>query len=160
MIDQFELNDVICEGIKKDCHCECVKTNSTARLPAYDFVSFTVLNFGTSGGTSAVYASEDNTKETRSKEGRLTYSFTTHSDKDNASLLLAVAIHDWFEESGRQYLKDRGIVVKSVGMVTNRDNILTVGYEYRNGFDVVLTVVNNIETSIDIVNKAPIERGK
>lgn len=49
---------------------------------------------------------------------------------------------DWLEEVGREYLNDRGIVVQSVGAVTSRDTLLTIDYEYRKGFDAVLSIMN------------------
>ena len=52
------------------------------------------------------------------------------------------------------YLRNNGVVAQSVTSVTNRDNILTVEYEYKNGFDVVFYLydeTNNVISKDDIV---------
>ena len=43
------------------------------------------------------------------------------------------------------YLNDHGIVVQNVGAITNRDTLLTIEYEYRKGFDAVLSIMNVVE---------------
>lgn len=66
-------------------------------------------------------------------------------EKDNEAQRLALLAKDWLEESGRLELNDAGIVVRSVGDISNRDSLLTVGYEYRKGFDVVFSMMNVIQ---------------
>ena len=46
-------------------------------------------------------------------------------------------------------MKDNGVTVQSVTNVTNRDNILTVEYEYKNGFDVVFYLFDETENNIN-----------
>ena len=44
-------------------------------------------------------------------------------------------------------LADLGVIVGDVGSITARDNILTVEYEYRKGFDVTIN-------ALDIINQS------
>ena len=46
-------------------------------------------------------------------------------------------------------MKDNGVIVQSVTNITNRDNILTVEYEYKNGFDVVFYLFDETENNIE-----------
>lgn len=55
---------------------------------------------------------------------------------------LCLKARDWFEHIGLDYLKENQIIVQSVSGVSSRDNLITVEYEYRSGFDVVLWLLN------------------
>lgn len=138
------------EGLKAVTGCEIVKSSlAGAPVPPYPYISFTILNTDTGKGTY----SEDGMKYIPMKQ---TWSFTVQGDEDDSALCVAMDAKDWLEETGRKYLNDNGIVVQSVGAITNRDSLLTVEYEYRKGFDAVLSVMNVIrgqeEETIDSVN--------
>jgi hypothetical protein len=45
-------------------------------------------------------------------------------------------------------MADRGITVQSVTDVTNRDNLLTVEYQRKNGFDVVFYVYDEVDSPV------------
>lgn len=138
MIDQKKINNLICALIKEETGVEVVKSNSTANKPAYPYISFTLTNIGVKKGTY-------------SKDGVLykplveTISYTVQSDDDNEALNIAMQLHDFFEQDHNLGLNDNGIVVQEVGGISNRDNMLTIEYEYRKGFDVVLSLVNVLE---------------
>ena len=88
-----------------------------------------------------------------------TWSFTVQGDRDNEAQMVAMKAKDWLEESGRLYLNDNGIVVQSVGAITSRDTLLTIGYEYRKGFDAVLSIMNAVEDQdIETIDQAEIKK--
>ena len=66
-------------------------------------------------------------------------------NKDNDAQRIPLLAKDWLEEAGRIDLNDGGVVVQSVGDISNRDTLLTVGYEFRKGFDVVFSLMNEIQ---------------
>jgi hypothetical protein len=70
------------------------------------------------------------------------------SDDNEESVTLAIKARDWLEHTGRIWLKDHGITVQSITDITNRDNVLTAGYEYKNGFDVVFYVYDEVENPV------------
>lgn len=148
LIDQENINIIIAEGLSGATGCEVVKSNlANARIPPYPYISFTVLNTDTKKGTYSVSGGQ------RYMPFAQTWSLTAQGDDDNKTQLAAMKAKDWLEEAGRLYLNDRGIVVQSVGAITNRDTLLTIEYEYRKGFDVVLSIMNvvggGIEETID-----------
>ena len=56
-------------------------------------------------------------------------------------------------------LNDHGVVVESVGAITNRDTLLTVSYEYRKGFDVVLSLINAIQVrETEVIDQVDFEK--
>lgn len=123
--------------------CKLVLANSNTPIPEYPYVSYTPLqaviqNNGTYG------IREDGT---RIKQYDSTFSFTVQSDDEDESVFLAVMAMRWFSVVGVVFLGDNGIAVKNVGSVTNRDNLISVEYEYRNGFDVTLTLLDVIDAS-------------
>lgn len=137
MIDQERINVVITEGLKAVTGCEVVKSNlANAPIPGYPYISFTITNTDTKKGAYAVSG------DSRSIPLTQTWSFTVQSDQDNEAQIKAMEARDWLEDTGRLYLADRGIIVQSVGAITNRDTLLTVQYEYRKGFDAVLSLVS------------------
>lgn len=142
MIDYDKMREAVVSGLKKYVNLPVVRLNQAKEPPAYDYLGYTITTLaGENKGTYGKY--EDGTER---KPVSQIWSISAFSDKDTNSVLLAMKAREWFDNVGTTYLNDNGVIVQSVGSVTNRDNILTVGYEYRKGFDVVFTaedVVNN-----------------
>lgn len=150
MIEQKQINHSIIAGLKSICGCEVIRANQTNPLPRYPFISYNIVTIKTKAGTYSEY--EDGEKE---KELLQTWSLTIHSDDDAEALKIAMLAHDWLEEIGNGYLNDYGIVVRNIGEISNRDNLITIEYEYRKGFDTTFAVINEItEKTNEIIEKA------
>ena len=120
--------------------CKVILANQTAPIPKYPYVSYTVTQPRMEkGGT---YGVESNGN--RSKQFDMSMSFTVQSDEEDESVFIAMKAARWIEEIGVVYLDDNGIAVKRVGSITNRDNLLSTMYEYRNGFDATFTLLERI----------------
>lgn len=122
--------------------CTAVPANTTKNMPAYPYISFTMINADTKKGTYSVY------EDVKAIPEKLKYSFTAQSDDDTEALIVAMKVKDFFEEAKRQELADNDIIVADVGAITPRDNMLTIEYEYRKGLDVTLSLVNIISDTI------------
>lgn len=133
-----EYNTLICNGIKAAFGCQVVKSSTAEHIPPYPYVSFTVTGIRTRQRTYADDA------ERMYVPAEVTYSWTVQSNDDNEAMELAHRLHDWFEETGRMYLKDNGMVFTGVGGITERDNMITIEYEHRKGFDCVLRLMNYV----------------
>lgn len=139
MIEQKAINVMITEGLKEITGREIVKANlAGAPIPSYPYISFTILNSDTRKGTYSVDTSG------RYIPVKQNWSFTVQGKDDDEAFRIALLAKDWLEESGRRQLCDHDIIVESVGAITNRDTLLTIDYEYRKGFDVVLSLMNMI----------------
>lgn len=141
MIDYENLRIKVAKGLKKYLGCPVVKTNQNAEMPKYPFVSYTITtpmteNKGTYGEYDDGYAR---------KPVKCIWSITAQSDNSSESVKLANKAREWLDYVGTVYLNDNGVIVESVGSVTNRDNVLTVGYEYKNGCDAVFWLYDVIE---------------
>lgn len=152
MIDQRKINRAVADGLKELTGCEVVKSNRTGRIPSYPYISFTITSADTDKGT---YSVADGVKYIPLKE---VWSITVQGKDDNEVMHLALLAKDWFEEQGRLYLKDNGIIPLTTTAVSDRDNFLTIEYEYRKGFDVQLSFTNIIveadgDDGTDVIEK-------
>lgn len=131
--------------------CVCVPSNTTKQMPAYPYISFTVINTAQKKGTYS------KTEDVLYKPVLQKWSFTVQSDDDAEAQEKALLISDFFEEVGRLYLADHNIVVADVGAITPRDNLLTIEYEYRKGLDVTLRLNNVInDTTAEVIETVTI----
>lgn len=153
MIEQKNINLVITEGLKAVTGCEVVKSNlAGVPIPPYPYISFSILSTETRRGT---YSG----KGVRYMPLTQTWSFTVQGDDDDEAMEKAMEARDWLEEAGRLQLGDHGIIVQRVDAVQNRDTLLTVNYEYRKGFDAVLSLMNLVqEPEEETIEKANIEK--
>lgn len=140
MINYRQIETIIVEGLKAHLGCEVIMANQNSPAPDYPYVSYTVMtpkvaNNGTYGEW------EDGVKR---KEVQQIWSFTVQAKTDTESKVLALSANEYFSEVGNLYLSDNGIVAQLVGAITCRDNLISIGYEYRNGFDVTFALADEI----------------
>ena len=145
MIDYENMRTTVAKGLKNYLGCPVVRSNQNAEPPPYDYVSYTITtlmseNKGTYGEFSDGKAR---------KWVNCVWSFSAFSDDSSKSVMLANKAREWLDYVGIVYLSDNNIVVQSVGSVTNRDNVLTTEYEYRNGFDVVFALFDTIDSGME-----------
>ena len=143
MIDLRQNEIIIVEGLQKELDCPVIRANQTAPIPPYPYVSYTLMTpVSANNGTWGKY--EDGKDR---KPFTQTWSFTIQSNDSTESQMLALKAYDWFDHVGTVPLNDNHIIVQSISNITNRDNLLTVEYEYRNGFDVVFWWLSEVENT-------------
>lgn len=143
MIPQARIQQEMLSRLEAYTGCKCVPANTAKQMPAYPYISFTVINTDQRKGTYS--AVEMDGKTVLYMPTRQTLSFTAQSDDDAQAMEKAMLISDFFTEAKRLVLEDNDIIVADVGAITPRDNMLTIEYEYRKGLDVVLQL-NNVIT--------------
>lgn len=145
MIDARNNEIVIVDGLKsylstKAKTCAVIRANQTGRIPRYPYVAYTIT-------TPAEYRSgtfSEDADGTRYKSILQTWSFTVQSDDADECTNIVLKAYDWFQLSGLAYLNDKNIVVRRIGNINNRDNLITIEYEYRNGFDVTFGLLQTV----------------
>lgn len=145
MIDFAKVQHDIVSGLQAyltsiNVNCPVILANQTAELPDYPYVSFTRINMIIPDNLH--YSVDDD--GTKYNDIQQVWSFTTHSENDAESIRIAGMLYDWFSEIGNVYHSDNGIIVSTIGNVNNRDNLLTIEYEYRYGLDVTFNLQNLI----------------
>lgn len=144
MIQMKPMEKIVLDGIKAHLKnyefrpCQVIRQNQNSPAPSYPYVSYTVLtpNAADQKGWSTVEGGR------HFKPVRQIWSITVQSDRCQESQEIAAALSEWFSFSGNLYLSDHGIVPEKVTSITSRDTLLTVDYEYRNGFDVTFGMIN------------------
>ena len=140
MINLREKEIIITENLKKYLGCEVIRTNQIAPTPKYPYVSYTIITpMVANNGTWSEFDDGIHRKEIQQ-----IWSFTVQSQDDMESKTLAFKAYDYLDHDGVVVLNDNGIVVQRIENITNRDNLLTIDYEYRNGFDVKFAFMNEI----------------
>ena len=141
MIPYENMRTIVCRGLKEYLDCPIVRANQDETPPKYPYVTYTVTRLlSENNGTYGVY--EDGTER---KPYTQTWSISALSDDNSESVALAIKAREWLDRVGNLYLADNDVIVQSVGGITNRDNYLTAGYEYRNGFDCVFWLFDTLE---------------
>lgn len=151
MIKHGEIQTYITEALKAYLGCEVVLANQTAPIPSYPYVSFTVITSMTANNGTYGEFVEGNTL-VKAKEIQQIWSFTVQSDDSTESAVIANKAYDFFDCVGTIQLNENGIVVQRIENITNRDNLLTIEYEYRNGFDVTFSFMNEIASEIEEID--------
>lgn len=117
--------------------CPVIVANQHSPAPSYPYTSYTITTVKSAHkGTHSV--GEDGT---RYKQLVQTWSFTVQSDKETEAVAISLHAHDWFDLVGNVYMSDNGIVAQHVGSISGRDNMLSIQYEHRKGFDVDFLLV-------------------
>lgn len=159
MIQQAQIQQTMLSMLENYTGCTCVPSNTTKQMPAYPYISFSVINTEQKKGTySAIEDVKGNTilyMPTLQK-----WSFTVQSDKDVEALNIAMLVLDFFTGVKTQALADNDIIVADVGAITPRDNMLTIEYEYRKGLDVTLRLNNVIAGTEETIETATLTSDK
>ncbi len=138
MVGNKNIRTVVVTGLKEYLGIPVIRANQNAEPPKYPYLSYTVtITESANNGTWGEY--DDGIDRIPVTQ---TWSITVQSDKDLECVELASKAREYLTHYGRTYLNDNNVVVAKTTNITNRDNILTIEYEYRNGFDVVFNMMN------------------
>ena len=145
MIDFEKLRLIVAKGLKDYCACDVIRSNQNEDPEVDTYLSYTIINVMRENvGTYGAY--EDGIDR---KAFTQTWSISSISPDNSTSIFNACKAREWLDHVGTIYLNDNGVVVQSVGSVTNRDNFLSVEYEYKNGFDVVFWLMDETEETAE-----------
>ena len=145
MIDYERHRNAVAAGLSNYLKIPVAQSNRNDSLPDYPFISFTITTLmSQNNGTYSVY--DDGTEV---KGVTQTWSISALSDNNDESVMYANKAREWLDNIGTTYLDDNDVIVKSIGGITNRDNVITAEYEYKNGFDVVFQMYDTLQTDPD-----------
>lgn len=147
MIDYENIRKVVCKGLKDYIQRPVIRQNQVAEIPEYPYVSYTITTLASENkGTYGQYDGG-----IQAKPLTQIWSITAQSDNDIECMSLISKCREWLDNVGTIYLNDNNVVVRWVGNITNRDNILTTDYEYRKGFDVTFAIADVVESKIETI---------
>lgn len=157
MVNLQSIRDKITGLIKKHLNIEAFRVNQNAPPPAYPYIGYTITTLmKTNNGTYSEYVENDD--RVYCKEFQQIWSFTVYAADDMQSKEIAIALYDYLDNIGSVELSDNNIVIQLIGDITNRDTLLTIDYEYRNGFDVTFAFMNEIrrDKTVGVIDTANI----
>lgn len=145
MIDNNNLRLTVCKGLNEYLGIPIIRSGQNAEPPDYPYLSYTVTTLESANdGTWGEYKDGiDRIPVTQ------VWSITVQSDKEAESIELACKAREYLDNVGTQYLNDRDVIVQRVTNITNRDNLITIDYEYRNGFDAVFYMFDEVQRPIE-----------
>lgn len=154
MINQRHIETTIVNELQNYLNCPVILANQHSPAPRYPYVSFTVTslkneNHGTYGTLS---------DGKFFKPVRQTWSLTVQSDDDNQCSELALKAFDWFSLVGVTYLADNEIHIERLEDIANRDNLITIQYEYRRGFDVRFVITDVIDHEYETIESVKLDK--
>lgn len=145
MIQFEEMREIVSKGLREYLGIQIIRSNQTADAPAYPYGTYNATTIaGKNNGTWQQHEDGIDRLLVRS-----IWSFSFLSADYDESVALAIRALEWFQRTGRAWLSEHGITVQSTTDINNRDNILTVKYERKNGFDVVFYVYNEVKNLTD-----------
>lgn len=141
MIDNDLLRDTVPEGLSTYLGIPVILSNQNKKPPNYPYLTYTVTTLA--GENNGTYGEWDDGIDRLSV--LQTWSISSLAETEVESIMYANKAREWLVHVGRQYLNDRGVIVQRATAIGNRDNVLTVEYERKNGFDVVFCVDDEVE---------------
>lgn len=144
MIDTYNLQEKVVSGLENYLSCTVEMSNQAEDIPKYPFVSYTITALANEN--NGTYGEYDDGKVR--KPHIQTWSITVYSDDYDESFQLANKARTWLDYAGRSYLNLHNIIVQSVGQISDRTNVLTVGYQYAYGFDCFFWLFDEVENTI------------
>lgn len=145
MVVNEGLRKTVVSGLSEHLGVPVIRSSQNAPPPDYPYVSYTVTTLeSANNGTWGEY--EDGTDRIPVTQ---TWSITVQSDNDMESVTLASKAREFLCHTGTCYLNDNNVIVQSITNITNRDSLISIEYEYRNGFDAVFWMMNEEENPIE-----------
>lgn len=108
---------------------------------------------GTGQPEQTIIQTETDVKLRQVNEYRTIISFTAYSMDEDESLDLAKKIYDWFAFDGYDVLDAIGVVIVEQTDITGRDAFIVENYERRNGFDVIIRIMDEKEKNVNWFDK-------
>ncbi len=143
MLDNENIRKIIVQGLSNYLQVPVIRANQNAPPPDFPYLTYSVITLkNESKGTWGKYP--DGSARMPCFQ---TWSFTAVSDKDAESICTAEKAREWLEYTGRQYLKQNNVTLHKAASINNRDSVISIDYEYKNGFDAVFAFLDKAEKS-------------
>lgn len=143
MIPFDAMREAIAAGLSEYIGVPVIRGNQSAPAPPYPYATYNLTT--PAGANRGTWQQHEDGVDRQMVES--IWSFSTLSTDWGESVNLAVKAREWITHTGRTYLSEHGIAVRNATEINNRDNILTVEYERKNGFDVVFYVFDEAENT-------------
>lgn len=130
------------------------------KKPKYPFITYKFINKYINEPGREILNNELITKNDKdywqynySKHYNTILSITAFSDNEIEANDKIELIHDYFSFLGIIDLRLKGIVIKDVGEITERDTLIVDDFERRFGFDVEFRLVKKLQKQLELIEE-------
>jgi len=145
--------------IKKDVGIQIIKGNIEAPQPPLPYGMYNITSpyiKGRGRGAVTLHDDESGPYEKRTEEYKFIISFSIFGENTETAIGLAHKVRQWFLFLGEEFIREKDLVVSSVGNIQNRTVFLVDDYEYKFGFDVQFRAVDEQIRQIETIEKVEI----
>jgi len=159
LLDLPSIRNPIIAGIYAKLHRPVIRTDQGGDIPEYPYVTYSITSpyidlF--SHDIECCFDRDGTFIRQLDKPVECVFSFTAYDENEDDVQALCFGIVEYVTRTGRDDLKDFGIVVVNVSNVQNRSVLLTEHYERRWGVDVRFRVVDRSEMQDNYIETAEI----
>lgn len=141
MVNTDNICLTVVKNLKKHLGIPIVESNQNAKMPKMPYGRYTITTPATANnGTYGEY--EDGVAR---KPVKQIWSLTFEAKTNVEALKFADMARSWIDYTGRTVLTDNDVIVESVGAIGDRSNLLTVDYQYAQGFDITFWAFDEIK---------------
>lgn len=149
MVNTDKIQDTVPIGMQIYTGVPVIRSNQDAEPPEMPYIVYTITTLeSANNGTFGEYDDGIDRKAVTQ-----TWSIAAVAATNSESVRLANKARDWLDYVGTAYLNDRQVICQSVTDITNRDNVISVGYQYKNGFDAVFWDYTEVENPIEDIGE-------
>ena len=145
MVNTDKIQDTVPIGLQIYTGVPIIRSNQDAEPPEMPYIVYTITTL--ESANNGTFGEHDDGIDR--KEVTQTWSISAVAATNAESIQLANKARDWLDYVGTTYMNDRQVICQSVTDITNRDNVISVGYQYKNGFDAVFWDFSEVENPSD-----------
>ncbi|WP_301171033.1 phage neck terminator protein [Brevibacillus nitrificans] len=157
MIPFKAIRSTIVRGLASHLGLPVIELNGGGDIPKTAFLTYDFdQGIGESKGFPVEF--QEGSKIRQVETVPFTVSFLSYADDKATSIENAMRARDWFKTTGYEVLKDTvNVVVADLGPVENRDVLIGVEWERRQGFDVDFRTIDETEMALVTIDKANVK---
>lgn len=161
MIDFIAIRDSIVTQLNAYLNLKVIHTDQKQGKPSYPYLGYKFTSsyiaetgFPIENGADTASSDENfdyDFQYTRIEQPTIMLSLTVFSETIDEAEGIALNAMNWFKNVGYEYLKTNNIIVVDTTDIQNRDIVFVTDYERRQGFDVTLRVMSEVQRTIETI---------
>lgn len=145
----MNISEILRPRIWQDLGRFFVDLESGVPRPPLPFISHKLISYVPQAKSETHTFDGENVVVKQTEHPLQTLSLSVYADTQAEAQGVALALKDWFDFTGREYLSENGIVVVRIENIQDRTVFLETDYEFRVGFDVILRTKREVTKKIE-----------
>ncbi len=145
------------QGLSVHLSLKVIEMNDIGKMPSYPFLTYDFTDLGGPENSGLPVVTIEGSKRVTRETELFDVSFLSYAASKAESIENALRARDWLLTTGKILLSSIGVIVVTVGQITNRDIQIGPEWERRHGFDVEFRITNIIETEAEVIEKVTVK---